>query len=331
MGAVGGSLVGLFYSVVFLYEATERRAAKAGWPNLRRDGGAFIAMSSMGAKRGIPLQTALLLCQARHRRLPRGAAGGAAARGHPGQHHPDHAGHHQHPAVRQRPHQGGVKPVAPPPAYPPRIVADAIVHAAAHPVRDSVVGGAAKTLITLEKFMPRARRCDPAPGRLRAARHRRAEADRRTGQPRRTAHRKRQRGGQRRGVALRHSAYTWWAMHRPVSAAARVLPPPAHRARRLPARRRYDHRGAPRKPTHRRRAPLGGWCEAPALGGRAGRARPVVGVGELAGVAHRTGWLDPGLGAVRGGGPVAARFGLFRRSPSRRWCCGRRGWRVGRG
>lgn len=32
MGAVGGSVVGLLYSFVFLYEATERRAAKAGYP-----------------------------------------------------------------------------------------------------------------------------------------------------------------------------------------------------------------------------------------------------------------------------------------------------------
>jgi NAD(P)-dependent dehydrogenase (short-subunit alcohol dehydrogenase family) len=49
----------------------------------------------------------------------------------------------------------GVKPVAPPPAYPARVVADAIVLAAAHPVRDLVVGGSAKTLITVEKFAPR--------------------------------------------------------------------------------------------------------------------------------------------------------------------------------
>jgi Family of unknown function (DUF5313) len=32
MGAVGGSVVGLLYSYVFLYEATERRATKAGYP-----------------------------------------------------------------------------------------------------------------------------------------------------------------------------------------------------------------------------------------------------------------------------------------------------------
>jgi hypothetical protein len=32
MGAVGGSVVGLLYSFVFLYEATEGRAGKAGYP-----------------------------------------------------------------------------------------------------------------------------------------------------------------------------------------------------------------------------------------------------------------------------------------------------------
>jgi len=31
MAAMGGSLVGLFYSFVFLYEATEHRACKAGY------------------------------------------------------------------------------------------------------------------------------------------------------------------------------------------------------------------------------------------------------------------------------------------------------------
>jgi hypothetical protein len=33
MGIVGGSLVGLSYSFVFLYEATEHRACKAGYPH----------------------------------------------------------------------------------------------------------------------------------------------------------------------------------------------------------------------------------------------------------------------------------------------------------
>jgi hypothetical protein len=33
MGAIGGSLVGLVYSFVFLYEATEGRATKAAYPH----------------------------------------------------------------------------------------------------------------------------------------------------------------------------------------------------------------------------------------------------------------------------------------------------------
>jgi Flp pilus assembly protein TadB len=33
MAVVGGSVVGLLYSFVFLYEATERRATKAGYPH----------------------------------------------------------------------------------------------------------------------------------------------------------------------------------------------------------------------------------------------------------------------------------------------------------
>ncbi len=49
----------------------------------------------------------------------------------------------------------GVKPVAPPPIYQPRIVADAILHAAEHPVRDLVVGGAAKALLTSQAISPR--------------------------------------------------------------------------------------------------------------------------------------------------------------------------------
>jgi hypothetical protein len=49
----------------------------------------------------------------------------------------------------------GVKPVAPPPVYQPRIVADAILHAAEHPVRDFVVGGAAKALLISQAVSPR--------------------------------------------------------------------------------------------------------------------------------------------------------------------------------
>jgi hypothetical protein len=91
----------------------------------------------------------------------------------------------------------GVKPVAPPPAYPARVVADAIVHAAAHPVRDLVVGGSAKTLITVEKIAPRL--VDALLRRVDYEIHDTGEskpAD--GGQPRRPDHYERQRGGHRR-------------------------------------------------------------------------------------------------------------------------------------
>jgi hypothetical protein len=121
----------------------------------------------------------------------------------------------------------GVKPVAPPPAYPARVVADAIVHAAAHPVRDLVIGGSAKILITVEKVAPRLidallrrvgyelhdtgqRKPPGAPDNLDAPLTGNATVEGSVG-----------------GVTLRHSAYTWWATHKPVRTALRTLTRPA--------------------------------------------------------------------------------------------------------
>jgi hypothetical protein len=117
----------------------------------------------------------------------------------------------------------GVKPVAPPPAYPARIVADAIVHAARHPARDLVVGGSAKTLITLEKIAPRLvdaimrtvgyevhdtgePKPPDAPDNLDAPLTRNTGVEGTVG-----------------GVALRHSPYTWLATHRPLGAVENLL------------------------------------------------------------------------------------------------------------
>lgn len=49
----------------------------------------------------------------------------------------------------------GVKPKGFPPIYQPRLVADAILHAAAHPEREIVVGGAGKALAVLNRISPR--------------------------------------------------------------------------------------------------------------------------------------------------------------------------------
>lgn len=50
----------------------------------------------------------------------------------------------------------GVKPFPPPPIYAPQAAVDAILFAAAHPVRELVVGGAGKFLISGQRFAPRA-------------------------------------------------------------------------------------------------------------------------------------------------------------------------------
>ncbi len=210
----------------------EVHGAKAALPHLRRQGGAFVAVSSMGAKRGIPLQTAY--CAAKHGidgfvealrvELQRDGVPVSVTQIMPGTINA--------PLFDNARTKIGVKPVAPPPAYSPWIVADAIVHAAQHPVRDLVVGGSAQALITLEKVAPRL-----VDALLRTIGYELHD----TGQPKPPdapdnldAPLTQNTGveGTVGGVTLRHSPYTWWAMHRPlgtvgrtvVGAAARLLP-----------------------------------------------------------------------------------------------------------
>jgi NAD(P)-dependent dehydrogenase (short-subunit alcohol dehydrogenase family) len=205
--------------------------AKAALPHLRRGGGAFISMSSMGSQRGLPLQTAY--CSSKHGidgflealrvELQRDGVPVSVTQIMPGTINT--------PLFDNARTKIGVKPIAPPPAYPARVVADAIVHAAQHPVRDLVVGGAAKTLITVEKFAPRL--VDALLRRVGYEIHD-------TGQPKPanapdnldaplttndTVE------GTVGGVTLRHSAYTWLAMHKPVRTTVRTLARPLTRHR----------------------------------------------------------------------------------------------------
>ena len=48
----------------------------------------------------------------------------------------------------------GVKPQGPPPIYQPNVVADIILYAAEHPVRDLLAGGAAKMMILSQRLSP---------------------------------------------------------------------------------------------------------------------------------------------------------------------------------
>jgi NAD(P)-dependent dehydrogenase (short-subunit alcohol dehydrogenase family) len=200
--------------------------AKAALPHLRQGGGAFISMSSMGSQRGIPLQTAY--CSSKHAidgflealrvELQRDGVPVSVTQIMPGTINT--------PLFDNARTKTGFKPIAPPPAYPARVVADAIVHAAQHPVRDLVVGGAAKTLITVEKFAPRVidallrkvgyeihdtgqTKPAAAPDNLDAPLTGNDTVEGSVG-----------------GVTLHHSAYTWLAMHKPVRSVARVLARP---------------------------------------------------------------------------------------------------------
>jgi NAD(P)-dependent dehydrogenase (short-subunit alcohol dehydrogenase family) len=130
--------------------------AMAALPQIKREGGgALIHVSSMGAKRSIPLQSAYcaskhgidgflesLRVELRREKLPISVT-------------------QVMPATINTPFfdkartKLGVKPVAPPPIYQPGIVSEAIFHAAENPARDLVVGGAAKAVILSQALSPR--------------------------------------------------------------------------------------------------------------------------------------------------------------------------------
>jgi NAD(P)-dependent dehydrogenase (short-subunit alcohol dehydrogenase family) len=130
--------------------------AMAALPHIKREGGgALIHVSSMGAKRSIPLQSAYcaskhgidgflesLRVELQHEKLPISVT-------------------QVMPATINTPFfdkartKLGVKPVAPPPIYQAGIVSEAILHAAENPARDLVVGGAAKAVILSQTVSPR--------------------------------------------------------------------------------------------------------------------------------------------------------------------------------
>ncbi len=129
--------------------------AMAAIPHLKSKGGALIHISSMGAKRGVPLQTAY--CAAKHgidgfvetlrMEMQRAELPVSVTNVMPATINT--------PLFDQARTKIGVKPVAPPPIYQADVVVDAVLYAAEHPVRDLVVGGSAKALILGEKFAPR--------------------------------------------------------------------------------------------------------------------------------------------------------------------------------
>lgn len=129
--------------------------AMAALPHLRRQGGAYIAVSSEVARRGLPLQTAY--SAAKH-----GVDGFLEALRVELQHDdvpvtvtqimPGAIGT---PFFEQARTRLGVRPSGPPPVYPPEKVAEAILRAAQQPKRDVIVGAAAKAQLLAQKVSPR--------------------------------------------------------------------------------------------------------------------------------------------------------------------------------
>src|SRR5918998_921568 len=130
--------------------------AMAALPHLKREGrGALVHVSSMGAKRSIPLQSAY--CASKH-----GIDGFLEAlrvelrrEGTPVSVTQVMPATINTPLFDKARTKLGVRPVAPPPIYQPGGVADAILYAAEHPARDLVVGGAAKAVILSQAVSPR--------------------------------------------------------------------------------------------------------------------------------------------------------------------------------
>lgn len=131
--------------------------AHAALPYLRSgDGGAFVVVSSIVAKRGFPLASPYaaakhgvngfleaLRVELEHDHVPVSVTEiQPATVGTP---------FFEHARTRL-----GVRPSGPPPVYPPERVAAAILGAAERPAREVVVGGAGKALLLLQRFSPRA-------------------------------------------------------------------------------------------------------------------------------------------------------------------------------
>ncbi|HYW21932.1 MAG TPA: SDR family oxidoreductase [Nodularia sp. (in: cyanobacteria)] len=129
--------------------------AMVALPHLKREGrGALIHISSIEGRRSFPYQSAYsaakhgiegfveaMRVELQHEKIPISVTS-------------------VKPAVINTPFWNnartklGVKPSGIPPYYDPKLVADAILHAAEHPTRDLLVGDAAKVLDLLQRFSP---------------------------------------------------------------------------------------------------------------------------------------------------------------------------------
>jgi NAD(P)-dependent dehydrogenase (short-subunit alcohol dehydrogenase family) len=114
----------------------------------------------------------------------------------------------------------GFAPIAPPPAYHPSVVAQCVVHAAEHPVRDMIAGGAGRVFTFLQLVAPGV--LDAAIGRVGIPLQRTGEppGDNAFYEPR--AHDNRT-VGDMSPYTVRFSPYTWLQTHPKARAAAGAI------------------------------------------------------------------------------------------------------------
>lgn len=131
-------------------------AAKAALPQLRaRGGGAFVSISSVEARRAFPYHAAYAaskhgldgFLEALRVELRQEGAPVSVTNVLPASINT--------PLFDKARSRLGVKPMPMPPIYQPATVAPVIVHAAEHPARDLVAGGAGKALLAGQRLSPR--------------------------------------------------------------------------------------------------------------------------------------------------------------------------------
>lgn len=130
--------------------------AMAALPHLKVAGGAFIGVSSVEAKRALPLQSAYaaskhgvvgfldsLRLEVKHAGIPISVTNVMPSSINT-------------PLFEKARTKIGVQPQGVPPVYEPEPVARALLYAAEHPTRDIVVGGAGRLFIAGQSFWPQA-------------------------------------------------------------------------------------------------------------------------------------------------------------------------------
>lgn len=128
--------------------------AKAALPYLCNDGGALIHVSSIEARRAVPLHSAYaaskhavdgfveaLRVELRHDNVPVSVTNVMPASANT-------------PLFEKCRSKLGVHPMPVPPIYPPESVANVILFACEHPCRDLIAGGAGKVVLLIQRFLP---------------------------------------------------------------------------------------------------------------------------------------------------------------------------------